>query len=146
MKKYLFIAALVSILNLQLPSAIAQTGEQQLNNQYRDAIREYLQKDIANRQRTMQRRAEQMLIALPNQQKLYDETYISIRTALVDGTSQDGTPELNYVFDISYNCRHFEGYTDDYPLGVFNYDSSSSTTSSAPPSASPSRYSPPPTA
>ena len=90
MKKYLFIAALVSILNLQLSSAFAQTGEQQLNNQYRDAIREYLQKDIANRQRTMQRRAEQMLIALPNQQKLYDETYISIRTALVDGTSQDG--------------------------------------------------------
>lgn len=126
MKKYLFIAALVSILNLQLPSASAQTGEQQLNNQYRDAIREYLQKDIANRQRTMQRRAEQMLIALPNQQKLYDETYISIRTALVDGTSQDGTPELNYVFDISYNCRHLEGYTDDYPLGVFNYDSSNS--------------------
>ena len=126
MKKYLFIAALVSILNLQLPSAIAQTGEQQLNNQYRDAIREYLQKDIANRQRTMQRRAEQMLIALPNQQKLYDETYISIRTALVDGTSQDGTAP---------------SATSPRPSSK-----TSSTTSSAPPSASPSRYSPPPTA
>ena len=125
MKKTLLLAALISII-FQFSTTIAQTGEQQLNNQYRDAIREYLQQDIANRQRTMQRRAEQMLIALPNQQKLYDETYISIRTALVDGTSQDGTPELNYVFDISYNCRHLEGYTDDYPLGVFNYDSSNS--------------------
>ena len=125
MKKTLLRAALISII-FQFSTTIAQTGEQQLNNQYRDAIREYLQQDIANRQRTMQRRAEQMLIALPNQQKLYDETYISIRTALVDGTSQDGTPELNYVFDISYNCRHLEGYTDDYPLGVFNYDSSNS--------------------
>ncbi len=125
MKKTLLLAALITII-FQFSTTIAQTGEQQLNNQYRDAIREYLQQDIANRQRTMQRRAEQMLIALPNQQKLYDETYISIRTALVDGTSQDGTPELNYVFDISYNCRHLEGYTDDYPLGVFNYDSSNS--------------------
>ena len=91
MKKTLLLAALITII-FQFSTTIAQTGEQQLNNQYRDAIREYLQQDIANRQRTMQRRAEQMLIALPNQQKLYDETYISIRTALVDGTSQDGTP------------------------------------------------------
>ena len=122
MKKYLFIAALVSILNLQLSSAFAQTGEQQLNNQYRDAIREYLQKDIANRQRTMQRRAEQMLIALPNQQKLYDETYISISTT---------TPPTPYA----------PSATSPRPSSK-----TSSTTSSAPPSASPSRYSPPPTA
>ena len=126
MKKIVIVFALLASHFSLLTSSFAQSGEQQLNNQYLGAIREYLQQDIANRQRTMQRRAEQMLIALPNQQKLYDETYISIRTALVDGTTPDGTPELNYVFDISYNCRHLEGYTDDYPLGVFNYDSSNS--------------------
>ena len=126
MKRILFVAAIVTLFGLQTSVTCAQSGEQQLNNQYLGAIREYLEQDIANRQRTMQRRAEQLLIALPNQQKLYDETYISIRTALVDGTTQDGTPELNYVFDISYNCRHLEGYTDDYPLGVFDYDSSNS--------------------
>lgn len=126
MKKIVIFFAVLAFHFSLLTSASAQNGEQQLNNSYYQAIREYLQQDIANRQRTMQRRAEQMLIALPNDQKLYDETYISIRTALVDGINDDGKPELNYVFDISYNCRHLEGYTDDYPLGVFNYDSSNS--------------------
>ena len=128
MKKTLLIAALLFTFHFSLFTfpLSAQSGEQQLNNQYLSAIREYLQQDIANRQRTMQRSAEQLLIALPNDQKLYDETYISIRTALVDGTRDDGSTELNYVFDISYNCRHLEGYTDDYPLGVFDYDSSNS--------------------
>ena len=74
----------------------------------------------------MQRRAEQILISLPNQEKLYDETYISIRTQLVDGTREDGSPELNYLYEISYNSKHLEGYTDDYPLGVFAWDSSNS--------------------
>lgn len=122
MKKHLLLFVAV----LLCATLHAQTGEQQLNSEYQAAIREFIQQDIANRQRTMQRRAEQLLIALPNEQKLYDETYISIRTALVDATAEDGAPELNYVFDISYNCRHLEGYTDDYPLGVFDYDSSNS--------------------
>ena len=109
---------------LLLP-AMAQQGETQLNKEYQAAIREFLEQDVANRQRTMQKRAEQMLIALPNEEKLYDETYISVRTQLVDGLREDGTPELNYVFDLSY-CRHLEGWTDDYPLGVFAWDSSNS--------------------
>lgn len=126
MKKTLLIAAILFTFHLSPLTLHAQSGEQQLNSQYLSAIRQYLQEDIDHRQRTMQRNAEQLLIALPNDQKLYDETYIAIRTALVDGVSDDGTPELNYVFDISYNCRHLEGYTDDYPLGIFHYDSSNS--------------------
>ena len=128
MKKTLFIAAFLLPFTLLLSplTSQAQSGEQQLNSEYQSAIREFLSQDIANRQRTMQRRAEQILLSLPNSEKLYDETYISIRTALVDGTRDDGSPELNYLFDISYNCRHLEGYTDDYPLGVFDYDSSNS--------------------
>ena len=122
MKKILLTVAALLCLSL----CFAQSGEQQLNSEYQSAIREFLQQDIANRQRTMQRSAEQILISLPNTEKLYDETYISIRTQLVDGTREDGTSELNYLFDISYNCRHLEGYTDDYPLGVFDYDSSNS--------------------
>ena len=129
MKKSFLIALLAITFHLSpLTShlAQAQSGEQQLNSEYQTAIREFLQQDIANRQRTMQRSAEQILVSLPNDEKLYDETYISIRTQLVDGTREDGSPELNYLFDISYNCRHLEGYTDDYPLGVFDYDSSNS--------------------
>ncbi len=105
---------------------MAQQGESQLNSEYQAAIREYLKKDVANRQKSMQRSAEQMLISLPNEEKLYDETYISIRTQLVDGEAEDGTPELNYVFDISYNCKHLEGWTDDYALGRYDWDSSNS--------------------
>lgn len=109
-----------------MPAVAQQQEENQLNKEYQAAIREFLEQDIANRQRTMQKRAEQMLVSLPNDEKLYDETYISIITKLVDGVQEDGTPELNYVFDISYNCRHLEGWTDDYPLGEFDWDSSNS--------------------
>ena len=126
MKKIVLVFAVLTLHFSLLTSASAQTGEQQLNNEYQSAIREFLAQDIANRQRTMQRRAEQILISLPNQEKLYDETYISIRTQLVDGTREDGSPELNYLYEISYNSKHLEGYTDDYPLGVFAWDSSNS--------------------
>ena len=132
MKKTLLFAAIFSFFTFVQPfhetalPLMAQSGEQQLNSEYQTAIREFLVQDIANRQRTMQRRAEQILINLPNSEKLYDETYISIRTQLVDGTREDGSPELNYLYEISYNCKHLEGYTDDYPLGVFDYDSSNS--------------------
>ena len=106
--------------------AMAQRGETQLNSEYQAAIRDYLEKDVQNRQKTMQRRAEQMLIALPNEEKLYDETYISIGASIQEGLREDGTTELNFVFDISYNCKHLEGWTDDYPLGRFDWDSSNS--------------------
>ena len=128
MKKTLLIAALLFTFHFSFftTHTFAQSGEQQLNSQYQSDIREFLEQDIATRQRTMQRRAEQILVGLPNSEKLYDETYISVRASLADGVTEEGIPELNFVYDISYNCRHLEGYTDDYPLGVFDYDSSNS--------------------
>lgn len=107
-------------------SAMSQEAENVLNSRYQAAILEYLQQDVATRQKTMQKRAEQMLVRLPNNEKLYDESFISIRASLVEGVKEDGTKELNFVYDISYNCRHLESYTDDYPLGAFAWDSSNS--------------------
>lgn len=118
------VLALISAVALSV--AVAQNGEMQLNKEYQSAIREWLEQDVAHRGQTMQRRAEQYLVALPNAEKLYDENYISIRSAVVDGTREDGTPTLDYVFDISYNCKHAESFTDDYPLGVYAWDSSNS--------------------
>ncbi len=74
----------------------------------------------------MTKKAEQILVSLPNDQKLYDESFVSIKTNIVEDTREDGKPELNYVFDISYNCRHFEGVTDDYPSGSYLWDASNS--------------------
>ena len=105
---------------------VAQESESMLNEQYREAIREYLNQDIANRQKTMQRRAEQMLLALPNDQKLYDESHVKISTAITETEGEDGVRTLDYMYVISYDCRHLEGYTDDYPQGVFDWDSSNS--------------------
>lgn len=104
----------------------AQRGEKELNKEYEAAIREYLEQDVAGRQRTMQRRAQQMLVNLPNEYKLYDESYVTIRTEIVEGLKENGEKELNYVYDISYNCKHLEGYTDDYPLGAFAWETSNS--------------------
>ena len=105
---------------------VAQQSETVLNEQYRAAIREYLEQDIANRQKTMQHRAEQMLVSLPNDQKLYDESYVKISTAITESEGDDGVRTLDYMYVISYNCRHAEGYTDDYPQGRFDWDSSNS--------------------
>ena len=121
--KRIFIAALCL---MAVFPVFAQQGEAQLNNEYQAAIREYLAQDVARRRATMQRRAEQTLTALPNAEKLYDETYISVKLQMVDALKEDGTPELNLVYDISYNCKHLEGWTDDYPLGRYDWDSSNS--------------------
>ena len=119
-------ALLIVIAAFGVALASAQQEETRLNREYQAAIREYLQQDVANRQRSMQQRATQMLVGLPNEQKLYDETYVSIRTDIVEGMKENGERELNYVYDISYNCKHLEGYTDDYPLGVFDWEASNS--------------------
>lgn len=122
MKKVILYLSLV----LALVPAVAQQSETMLNEQYREAIRQYLEQDIANRQKTMQRRAEQMLVALPNDQKLYDESHVKISTAITESEGEDGVRTLDYMYVISYNCRHIEGYTDDYPKGRFDWDSSNS--------------------
>lgn len=101
-------------------------SETQLNSEYQAAISQYLETEVAARQKQMQRRAEQWLVALPNNEKLYDETYISVGARIGEGLTPEGVPEKNLVFDIAYGCKHLEGWTDDYPLGVYAWDSSNS--------------------
>lgn len=105
---------------------IVAGSEVQLNSEYQAAIGQYLETEVSARQAQMQHRAEQWLVSLPNKEKLYDETYINVGARIVEGLSAEGVAEKNLVFDISYNCKHLEGWTDDYPLGVYAWDSSNS--------------------
>ena len=104
----------------------AQLGERLLNRRYQNEIRDSLTGVMVQRQRDMQRYAEQTLAALPNDQKLYDESYISVVADLIDTFYDDGRMRLDLVYRLSYNCKHLEGWTDDYPLGTYDVDSSNS--------------------
>ena len=123
MKKTLLLTALLAATLMQ---AAAQTGEKALNRRYQNEIRDSLADVVLQQQRQMQRQAEQWLTALPNHQKLYDESFISVQADLVDTMFADGLMRLDLVYRLSYNCKHLEGYTDDYPLGTFDVDSSNS--------------------
>lgn len=104
----------------------AQVGEKSLNRRYQNEIRDSLSQVVSLRQREMQRTAESVLATLPNDEKLYDESYISVVAELIDTVYADGTLHLDLLYRLSYNCRHLEGWTDDYPLGTFDVDSSNS--------------------
>lgn len=104
----------------------AQVGEKSLNRRYQNEIRDSLAQVVAERGREMQRTAESVLTALPNNEKLYDESYMTVEAELIDTVYTDGTLHLDLLYRISYNCRHLEGWTDDYPLGAFDVDSSNS--------------------
>ena len=122
MKKYI----LLILTTLALNGVQAQSNEKTLNRRYQTEIRDSLSNVILERQREMQRYAERTLSALPNNEKLYDESFIRVETDLLDSYAPDGTMHLCFVFRLSYNCKHLEGYTDDYPLGTFDVDSSNS--------------------
>lgn len=104
----------------------AQLGERTLNRRYQNEIRDSLTRVVTERQREMQRYAERWLTQLPNNEKLYDESYISVGADLIDTFYEDGRMRLDLVYRLSYNCKHLEGWTDDYPLGAFDVDSSNS--------------------
>lgn len=104
----------------------AQMGEKTLNRRYQKEIRDSLTEVVQQRQREMQRYAQRWLAGLPNDQKLYDESYISVGADLIDTFYEDGSMRLDLVYRLSYNCKHIEGWTDDYPLGAFDVDSSNS--------------------
>lgn len=122
MKRILTVVFLVGTL---LPLS-AQVGEKSLNRRYQNEIRDSLAQVVAERGREMQRTAENLLTALPNNEKLYDESYMTVEAELIDTVYTDGTLHLDLLYRISYNCRHLEGWTDDYPLGAFDVDSSNS--------------------
>ena len=114
------------LMMLMLTPLMAQQGEKMLNRRYQNEIRDSLATVIMNRQKEMQRYAEKALVELPNDEKLYDESYISVGADLIDTFYADGTMHLDFVYRLSYNCKHLEGYTDDYPLGAYDVDSSNS--------------------
>ena len=104
----------------------AQVGEKTLNKRYYNDVRDSLQGEMLTRQREMQRYAQQTLAALPNDEKLYDESYISVSAELADRSGDGETEGFDLVYRLSYNCKHIEGYTDDYALGAYDVDSSNS--------------------
>ena len=111
---------------LTLMPVEAQNVEKTLNRRYLNEIRDSLTQVVLGRQKEMQRYAERTLASLPNDQKLYDENYIKVEADLVDTFWADGSLHLDLIYRLSYNCKHIEGYTDDYPLGAYDVDSSNS--------------------
>ncbi|MDT3388049.1 MAG: caspase family protein, partial [Bacteroidota bacterium] len=129
MKKYYILTiAVLTLTAVFCPTTLKaqKASEISVNSQYRDAIMNYLRQDIQQRQQIMAKRAEQILINLPNEEKLYDETFVTIKTDIAEALREDGRREYNYIFDISYNCKHIEGVSDDYPVGVYDYNASNS--------------------
>ena len=109
----------------QEPAAAAQT-EHQYNDDIHSFILKRLRQNTRQREKQMNKQIQQMLINLPNAEKLYDETFVRITTDVTEDTTEDGQPEINFVYNISYNCHHFEGTEDDYPSGAYLWNSSNS--------------------
>lgn len=107
-------------------SAVSQNSEGALNRKYRTAVRSQLEQEAQQRQKAMQKRAQQWLVSLPNEQKLSNEWYINIETRLVDTLDEEGGSELNYVYEISYNSHELLSVVDDYPLGCYQWNRSNS--------------------
>lgn len=126
MKRFVFFLTAIAI-GVTLNAQHHASSEMQINNQYRGMILQYLQQDVQSRQKQLSREAEQMLINLPNPEKLYDETLVNIKNEIVEGTREDGTNEMNYLFQVDYTCGHWESTTDDYPLGSYDCDKSNSS-------------------
>lgn len=104
--------------------ARAQLSESVVNSEYRDIILQQLHKSVEKREAAMRKKAEKYLLALPNGQKLYDETKMKIKADLVSGVNADGQVELNYRTTIEYNCDHRESLFDNYPAGAYKCESS----------------------
>lgn len=103
----------------------AQT-EHQYNDDIHSFILKRLRQTTLQREKKMNKQIQQMLVNLPNAEKLYDETFVRITTQVVEDTTEEGSPEINFVYNISYNCHHFEGTEDDYPSGAYLWSTSNS--------------------
>ena len=101
--------------------------EASVNLEYHNIIMQYLRKDVAKRQDDMRAAAEKMLLALPRDRKLYDESKIDIDARMVSDTNEQGVVELNYVISIQYSSRNKQGATDDYGSGQYLLEQSNSS-------------------
>ena len=109
----------------QEPVSAAQT-EHQYNDDIHSFILKRLRQTTMQREKKMNKQIQQMLVNLPNAEKLYDETFVRITTQVVEDTTEEGSSEINFVYNISYNCHHFEGTEDDYPSGAYLWSTSNS--------------------
>lgn len=109
-----------------IPSGDAQQSEKQYNNDIHSFIIRHLNQDISQREKMMNKQVQQLLINLPNAEKLYDETFVRITSSVQEDTNEQGQPEINYVYNIAYNCHHFEGTEDDYPSAAYLWNTSNS--------------------
>lgn len=122
--RFFFVLSLLLVLSVSAQNR--PQSEKQVNNEYRNTIKDFIQQDVLKRQKQMDRSAEQYLVNLPFDDKLYDETFISIRSSVEECSSDEGKTELNYLFEISYGCHNIEGVSDDYSLGSYTWESSNS--------------------
>ena len=107
-------------------SPVVPQNEHQYNDDIHTFIIKRLRQEVQQREKQMNKQIQHILINLPNDEKLYDETFVRATTEVREDTTEDGKPEINYVFNLSYNCHHFEGTEDDYPSGAYLWTTSNS--------------------
>ena len=120
--------ALLFVLPLGSQAQVAETP--QTEHQYNDDIHAFiikrLKQSVQQREKQINKQIQQVLINLPNNEKLYDETFVRIKMDVREDTTEEGKHEINLVYDISYNCHHFEGTEDDYPSAAYQWNTSNS--------------------
>ena len=112
----------------QVPVAdsLSTESESRYNNDIHSFILHRLGQEVKQREKMMNKSVQHYLINLPNAEKLYDETFVRINSSVQEDTTEDGRNEINYVYEIAYNCHHFEGTEDDYPSAAYLWNTSNS--------------------
>jgi len=105
---------------------LSTESESRYNNDIHSFIIHRLGQEVKQREKMMNKAVQHYLINLPNAEKLYDETFVRINSFVQEDTTEEGRPEINYVYEIAYNCHHFEGTEDDYPSAAYTWNSSNS--------------------
>ncbi len=100
--------------------------EELINSNYREKVMNIIEQEVSNKQKIITKKTEKILLNLPLAEKLYDEGKVIINSGMFYDTNADGKRELNYIFEISYNCINPNGDSDDYPGGSYNYSESNS--------------------
>ncbi len=127
--KVLALAFFCSLFSLQ---AISQdygkitAREESKNSDYRSKALSIIKNEVKSNQAILNRKAERMLLSLPLEEKLYDEGKVIITSEIVYDTLAGGDVEMNYLYEISYQCINPNGDSDDYPSGSYNYSESNS--------------------
>ena len=124
--------ALVTLLSFSafaqepVTDTLSTESESRYNNDIHSFIIHRLGQEVKQREKMMNKAVQHYLINLPNAEKLYDETFVRINSFVQEDTTEEGRPEINYVYEIAYNCHHFEGTEDDYPSAAYTWNSSNS--------------------